>query len=80
MYKAVPAVVSKVIPEVVLRLNTGAKITIRGKSSDARYRIGRLVNVCFDYTENVVKEVLFDGDEPSLPTSKIFDTEERSYK
>ena len=79
MYKAVKAVVRKVIPEVVLLLETGGWVTVRGKSSDARYRIGREVSVCFDYTECEVKEVIFDGDEPSLPTSQIFDSEERSY-
>ena len=70
MYKAISAVVSKVNPEVVLLLKTGGEVTVRGKN-DGRYRIGREVEVCFDYTEDVVKEVLFDEDETTYPLKPI---------
>lgn len=76
MYKCLRAVVVKVRPEVVLLLSSGGKIALKGKAKDARYKIGREVNVCYDYTENRVKKVLFDWDEVSHPTTHIFEEED----
>lgn len=76
MYKSLSAVVVKVRPEVVLLLSGGGKIVLKGKAKDARYSIGREVMVCYDYTENRVKNVLFDWDEVSHPTTHIFEEED----